>query len=257
MTDPLSVHPRSKGGSARGRQLSARRVLDLLSASIREGHISPDEPLAEEDLMTLLDSSRGAVRAALHQLAAIGFVERRPKFGTRINQSWVRIPIADVQDADARVLVEVVEQRMVRTSPLLRERLCTDAAEVRMVENLFVVERPRTVLGLRTAYFDPEFAMDPAEWFHEPLTMDGVLAGFFSRETGGVTVTIGSEVADERTARMLGVAERSALTVRDILYSAADGTPIETVFDRFRGDLVQLAVSATTGSATIALDRVG
>jgi GntR family transcriptional regulator len=234
-------HPRSKGGSARGRQVSARRVRDLIAASIRDGLIAPDDPLAEEELMELFNTSRGSVRAALGQLRDAGFVERRRRVGTKVSRMGVTVPLSDIRTDSENVVISITEERQVPSFPLVRERLQLDDATVRMVENIFVADDE--VIGLRTAYFSTTF-QDPGDSLRGPVTMTTVIGAFFGRTPGAATVLIGSDSADARTARMLGVAEGMPLIVREMTYFDDDGAPIQTVFDRFRGDRVRLEATA-------------
>lgn len=245
-------HPRSRGGTSQGAQLSARRVLDLLNASIRDGFIAEDAPLVEEDLMRVFNASRGAVRDALSQLSAIGMVERRPKLGTRLNQSRWTLPLTDFQSGDHHVMVEVVEDRAVGTSPLLRERLRTDASQIRMVENLWTVGG--TILGVRTAYFEISRSGDLSRLSSEPVTMVEVMEDFFGEHVGSCSVWLGSESAETRTAALLGIPVGAPLTLREVTYLSRDGLPTEVVFDRFRGDIVRLHVDISSAAETLAAE---
>lgn len=237
MTISPSEHPRAKGGTARGRQISARRVRDLITASIRAGLIDADDPLAEEDLMVVFDTSRGSVRAALTQLSEIGFVERKRRVGTTVSRIGVSMPLTDIQATHEAVFIEIVEDRVVPSFPLVRERLQLDEPEVRMVENTFTSDDE--VIGLRSAYYSRRYSQDPRV---VPITspMSETLRVFFGADPGQVTVSMGSDAADAHTARVLGVAEGHPLIVREMTYHSADGLPLQTVFDRFRGDRVRL-----------------
>ncbi|AOX65114.1 MULTISPECIES: GntR family transcriptional regulator [unclassified Curtobacterium] len=237
MSDTLSDHPRAKGGSSRGRQISARRVRDLITASIREGHIAPDAPLAEEDLVTLFDTSRGSVRAALAQLRDTGFLERRPRVGTKVTHRGVVVPLTDIDADSEHVYVERFEDRIVPSFPLVRERLRIDEDHVRMIENLLVTDDD--VIGLRAAYFSVRYTHSP-ESLSGPINMTTVLRDFFDASRGEVLVTIGSEAADAHTAKMLGTEVGAPLIVREVTYHDLDGVPVQTVFDRYRGDRVRL-----------------
>lgn len=237
MSETLSDHPRAKGGSSRGRQVSARRVRDLITASIREGHIDPDAPLAEEDLIRLFDTSRGSVRAALAQLRDTGFLERKPRVGTKVTRRGVVVPLTDIDSDSDDVYIERFEDRIVPSFPLVRERLRLDEEHVRMIENLLVTKEG--VIGLRAAYFSTRYTDSPAE-LSGPVNMATILRDFFHTSRGEVVVTIGSEAADTTTARMLDTVVGAPLIVREVTYHDVDGNPIQTVFDRYRGDRVHL-----------------
>ncbi|PZE76589.1 GntR family transcriptional regulator [Curtobacterium sp. MCBD17_019] len=237
MTTSPSDHPRSKGGSAHGRQISARRVRDLITASIREGHINPDAPLAEEDLIRLFDTSRGSVRAALAQLRDTGFLERRPRVGTKVTHRGVIVPLTDIDTDSEHVYVDNIEDRIVPSFPLVRERLGIEEPTVRMIENLLVTDDE--VIGMRTAYFSAHYDDDP-DMFVGPVNMTTVLRDFFHVERGDVLVIVGSEAADAHTAKAFGIAVGSPLIVREVTYHDPTGRPVQTVFDRLRGDRVRL-----------------
>ena len=236
-------HPRSKGGSAYGRQISARRVRDLITSSIRDGHIAPDDPLAEEDLMLLFSTSRGSVRAALTQLRDSGFVERRRRVGTKVSHIGVSVPLTDINSDSNDILITVIEEREVPNFPLVRERLALDEPSLRMVENTF--STAGEVIGIRTAYFSTRTLGDPRD-LSGPVTMVDTITSFFGMTPGEVLVSIGSDIADAHTARVLGVAEGVPLIVREMTYFSSDGEPIQMVFDRFRGDRVRLEATDWT-----------
>ncbi|AMM22508.1 hypothetical protein AX769_17320 [Frondihabitans sp. PAMC 28766] len=215
---------------------------DLISLSIREGHINPDAPLAEDDLVRLFDSSRSSVRTALTQLSDSGFVERKRRVGTTVTSLGVRIPLTDIRvnGGTQSIDLRVHEDRLVPSFPLVRERLQIDDGTVRMIENTFVTEGE--VFGLRTAYFSEVYASDP--WAkHGPVSMFDVMTGFFDTTPGRVEVSIGSDNADAHTAKTLGIAEGRSLIVREMTYFSDEGVPIELVFDRFCGDRVRLDAS--------------
>ncbi|GAC85134.1 putative GntR family transcriptional regulator [Gordonia paraffinivorans NBRC 108238] len=238
MTTPPSFHPRSRGGSARGRQVSSRRVRDLILASIRNGTIDIDAQPVEEDLMIMFNSSRGSVRAALNELSETGVVIRRPRVGTRVNRRDLGVALDDIAvTGGEQVHIQVTDQCIVPTFPLVRSRLKIDDDVVRLVENSFIA-RGETI-GMRSAYFSPRFNADPNLLRDKPISMARTLAEFFGVAPGGAAVSIGAERADDRTARLLGVAPGETLLSREILYTAADGAPLEIVFDRFRADLVR------------------
>ncbi|MCZ4578384.1 GntR family transcriptional regulator [Gordonia amicalis] len=238
MTTPPPYHPRSRGGSARGRQVSSRRVRDLILASIRNGTIDIDAQLVEEDLMIMFNSSRGSVRAALNELSETGVVIRRPRVGTRVNRRDLGVALDDISATGGELVhIQVTDQCIVPTFPLIRERLRIDDDVVRLVENSFIAHDE--IIGMRSAYFSPRFNADPNDLRDKPMSMARTLAEFFGVAPGGASVSIGAERADERTARLLDVRPGETLLSREILYTTADGTPVEIVFDRFRADRIR------------------
>lgn len=74
--------------------------------------------------MQTYSASRGAVRSALSQLTSIGILERRTRVGTRLVNAGVRIGVTDFAFGErGGVAIDVLEQRLVPSTPLLRERL--------------------------------------------------------------------------------------------------------------------------------------
>lgn len=234
----VTSHPRAHGGSARGRQVSSRRVRELILASIRAGILDIDAQLVEEELMRIFNSSRGSVRAALNELREAGFVVRKPRFGTRVHRLQVGIELTGITATEDKTnYITVLEQDMVPSFPLVRARLQIDEDMVRMVENTFAVDGE--VIGLRCAYFSPRYDADPTDFTGVPLTMQPVFQDFFGVEPGAAAVTVGVERCDERTARILGVAPGEVLLSREVLYTNADLVPVQIVFDVFLANRVR------------------
>jgi GntR family transcriptional regulator len=240
---PYTGHPRAQGGSAGGRQKSPRRVRDLISLSIRLGYLSPDDPLVEHELMTLFDTSRTSIRAALAQLTEDGMIERRPRTGTRINAVGLTIPLADNCTVDQLVTPAILEDRLVPNFPLARDRLRIEDEQVRMVENSFTFQG--SVIGIRTAYFGSDLVMAPDTINNSPTRMEDILGVTFQTRPGEVDVIVGAGAADTKDARLMGIAEGMPLLIREMTYYAHDGSPVEIVFDRFRCDRVHIGGKAT------------
>jgi GntR family transcriptional regulator len=232
-------HPRTRTGSARGRQISPRRVRDLISLSIRLGYLSPDDQLVEHELMELFNTSRTSVRAALTQLSQSGMIERRPRAGTTIRAVGLTIPLADIAAVGQDVYLKIIEDRIVPNFPLAQDRLRLDSDHVRMVENTF--EHQGRPIGIRTAYFSQAFDVNPVEQVTGvPQHMVSIMNEAFSTLPGEVDVIIGVDVADVRDARLLRVPVGAALVVREMTYYDDSRNPIEIVFDRFRGDFIHI-----------------
>lgn len=236
-------HPRARTGSARGRQISPRRVRDLISLSIRLGYLSPDDQLVEHELMELFNTSRTSVRAALAQLSESGMIERRPRAGTTVLAVGLTIPLADIAAVGQDVYLKIIEDRVVPNFPLAKDRLRLETDQVRMVENTFeYLARP---IGIRTAYFSPDFDVNPVEQVSDgPQHMVSIMDSAFSTRPGEVDVIIGVDAADVRDARLLRIPVGRPLVVREMTYYDDGGEPVEIVFDRFRGDFIRIGGTA-------------
>ncbi len=235
-------HPRARTGSASGRQISPRRVRDLISLSIRLGYISPGDQLVEHELMNLFNTSRTSVRAALAQLSESGMIERRPRAGTKVGTTGLTIPLADIATVNQDVYLDILENRIIPIFPLVRDRLQLTSPDVRMVENSFVHQK--TVIGIRTAYFSRHFEVSPDAIMRSPLRMVDVMDITFRTRPGEVDVSVGADAADSRDSRLMGIPVGMPLVTREMTYYDNDGIPVEIVFDRFRSDQVHIGGTA-------------
>ncbi len=194
MTRSTEYHPRARGGSARGRQVSSRRVRDLILASIREGTLDLDTQLVEEDLIRMFNSSRAAVRDALNELSDAGFLVRRPRLGTRVHRRDLGLELTAISGIGGEsVEIVIREQRLVPNLPLVRTRLNIHDDHVRLVENTF--HAFGETIGLRSAYFSASYDADPTELAGIPLTMERTAAEFFGTDPGDAWVSIAPSAA--------------------------------------------------------------
>lgn len=229
-------HPRSAGGSAGGRQTFSRRVHDLLLASVRSGLFVEDQQLVEDHLINTFDASRNAVREALRQLAEEGVVERHPRSGTIVVRTGVQMHLANVDilgGSPDRVQLEITEQRMVPSTPLMRVRLATTDGRVRMIENTFSVGAE--VIGVRTAYFRAHFS---ATTYTGSVEMRNVVEQFFGSTVAKISTTVGSSIGDARTNRLLGITPGSPVLSRQQTFFDPEDRPIQITFDHYRADRV-------------------
>ena len=231
-----SVHPRSTGGSAGGRNTLSRRVHDLLLASVRSGIYAEDRILVEEQLIASCDASRTAVREALRKLAEDGVVQRHPRSGTIVVTTGVQIALEDIAMIGAgpgEIAVEITEQRMVPSTPLLRTRLATSDQRLRMIENVFLFDGE--TIGIRTAYFRASF---DTETYRGRAAMAEVASSFFGREVSRTETAVSASVCDGRTARIFGVQCGAPVLVRSLTYFDTQDRPIQFAFDHYRADRV-------------------
>lgn len=72
------------GGSDRSSTSNVSEVTNAIRDAIVRGDYAPNQRLIEADLSTAFGASRGAVRAALFELASDGLIDRLPNRGSRV-----------------------------------------------------------------------------------------------------------------------------------------------------------------------------
>jgi DNA-binding GntR family transcriptional regulator len=72
------------GGSDRSSTSNVSEVTNAIREAIVRGDYAPNQRLIEADLSTAFGASRGAVRAALFELASDGLIDRLPNRGSRV-----------------------------------------------------------------------------------------------------------------------------------------------------------------------------
>lgn len=228
-------HPRSVGGSARGRHTLSRRVRDMVAAAVQDEVYPLNEKLIEEVLVESLGASRNAVREALQHLAKDGILDRHTRSGTTVASNKVRLRMHDIvgESDESRFTLRIVDRGEVAAVPMLLRRLEIDEPTVMMDELVFYFNAEP--IGVRTTYYQVgKSTFAPVE----SGDMRRVAREYFGVELGDIETEIGSTLADDRTGKLLGAPEGSAVVVRQQLVRDVDGVPIEVVFDHFRADRV-------------------
>jgi GntR family transcriptional regulator len=239
----IEFQPRPAVGKTRpGRQTSPRRIRDLIFTSVHSGDLDADVLLTEDNLINEFEASRNAVRGALRTLANEGVVERQPRTGTKVVGSFSSIDLNDESvslAAGAPVYQEIIESEFLTAPPVLHKVLKLDPAEtqIRMVENTFV--QNGGVIGIRSAYYSTRFASDE----HGINVGLPALESYFGEKIHRIESVVGSNQADERTSRLLGIVENSSVIYRQQLFLNPDLRPIQLVFDHFRADTVVFRTS--------------
>lgn len=222
-------------------QTSPRRVHDLLRTSIRDGLLRPADRLNEDTLVRELATSRNAVREGLQMLASLGVVVRVPRIGTTIVGGLVRIPLDPVagRHQPDGMKVQRLEDRIVPSTALIRERLCTEASHVGMIEHIYSMDS--TPLGVRVGYYHSE--LRPDEGWGQPLDLDTAFEFVWGPPVGRVDTTINALVLESRTCRLLEAPEGTPGLVKEQVVHDADGVPQEFAYSHWRADRVSFTVS--------------
>jgi GntR family transcriptional regulator len=258
------IRERARGEGAE-KQHSSLRVYGLIKSAIRIGVLGPEEKLLEPDLVRTYAASRGAVREALGQLADEGLVTREPRHGTVVRRSisslslqdgavWRVVPPEGRSDAsltpsfgpagDEQLDLDVVyaEHATVPTSPLLRERLQTTDAHMRMSEYVLTYEgRP---FELHTAYSRLGTARRRLQIED---CASGDLAKTFEHAYGcplhRVETSIEAVSCDQRTAKLLDLPLGFPMLWRERLLVGVDEQQREYSFTAYVGRRIALQSS--------------
>lgn len=230
-------HPRATGGHLRGRHTSTRRVRDILRASIGDGLTFSRDGLTEDFLVEELGASRNSVREALQLLAEEGLVDRRRRTGTSIAGSIASVPVSDMVSSrlDGELGIRWIEQRTVPGNRFVREKLQTDADRFGMIEYLFVLGGQP--VGVRSLYFAA--GLEILETPIAKRTPDA-FAWSFGEELDRVETVLEAVNCDAKTARLLHVADGTALLVRQDVFYGVSGVPRELAFTHYRPDKISL-----------------
>jgi GntR family transcriptional regulator len=225
-------------------QRSPRRVHDLIRASIRAGEFAPGDKLDELSLIIKVRTSRNAVREALQLLAQEGLLTRSPREGTTVAAATlVEMPLDNlISDALAEHIdiVRLSDER-VPSTPSVRARLQTDAAEIGAIEHLFTLRG--MPIGVLTNYYTDDVAQ-PVGWNGCPDIRSAIYQ-IYGVEVGWIDTTIEAQLCEPRTTRLLGLTERVPVLVREQLVHDTDGRPLCLMYSHFLTDRIALTVRST------------
>lgn len=240
-----------EGSQSRMRELlqsSPRRAHAILRASIRRGILSDSDLVEEHALVMSMRMSRGSIRGALQQLGAEGLIRRRQRIGTNVVGGIWELPLLTLlptsgwqvgDDSDSRgpavqMSSEVTEVAEVVPHRHIRERLELEATRVVMAEQLVSIDG--IPIGVIVGYYPiagttpPGMPLDPAPYIDS-------IRGAVGNQVEAIVEAV---IADERTARVLGLKEGSAILTRETLIRDAQGRPWMLAYGHYRGDRVAL-----------------
>ncbi|MDF2442993.1 MAG: GntR family transcriptional regulator [Subtercola sp.] len=242
---------RARSGSAqRIRELlqtSPRRAHVLLRASIRRGIIRADEHVEEDSLVMSMMMSRNSIRSALHMLGSEGLITRRQRLGTTVVGSIAELPLLELlpvagwtsgaeEDYGASGLdleIQQLEQAEVLADVHIRGRLNLTSDRVILQEDL--ISRRGQPLGIVLGYYPTEGVT-----ITDPQSMRDRINSVRGIEVSRIEATVEAVNCDERTARVLGIAEGAAILVRETLVLDSEGVPRMLAYGHYRGDRVAL-----------------
>ena len=226
-------------------QTSARRVYELLRSAIRTGYFPAGAQLVEFELAKALSTSRNALRVALQLLAEEGVVERNPRSGTIITSAMVQITLNEMEP-DARTQTsgriadlpptdvfdeELLDERVIPTSPYIRRRMQTDEEFVLMHERLISVRGEPHHVWIGYVSADVDYATVRPNGEREPIFFER-----FGVEYSHAEDSVEAVPCELRTSRLLQVAPGSPILLCETLMYDVTGRIRELRFRYNRGD---------------------
>lgn len=243
MTSADYYRAKREAGTGPQLQRSPRRVHDLLRAAIRAGEISAGDKLDESSLMRRFSTSRNAVREALRLLAEEGLLTRSPREGTTVVAAVVELPLDNLIGDGLADQIEVhrLSDERVPSTPSIRAKLQTDAAEVGAIEHLFKLGA--VPIGVLTNYYHADI-VQPIGWIGCP-DIPTVFEQVHGVAVGWVDTSIEAQLCEPRTMRLLGLTERLPVLVREQITYDVDGRPHGVAYSHFLTDRVTFNVRST------------
>jgi GntR family transcriptional regulator len=224
-------------------QRSPRRIHDLIRAAIRSGELRKGDKLDELSLIRRLSSSRNAVREALQLLTEEGLLTRSPREGTTVVAAVIEMPLDNLiaEGLADEIAVERLSDERVPSTPSIRHKLQTQAAEVGAIEHLFTFHGEP--VGVLTNYYHAD-VVQPTGWVGCP-DLPTVFEQVHGVVVGWVDTTIEAQLCEPRTTRILGLTERLPVLVREQIIYDVDGRPHSLAYSHFRTDRVTFNVRST------------
>ncbi len=235
--------PTEAGRSPRGKRLRsdrARQVADVIRQGIVQGetdHILPDELTLQHEF----EVSRNTVREALDILRREGLVERLPGIGTIVATAKYAHVLDSISGLGQSLSRHGTVTNEVRAAGYVHPpRAVTTRFELPDDSPMVYIERLRRLDGMPISL---DLTYLPAPVGEPLLAADLESQDLFVliEQTSGLrlgTAEISLEAvnADEHSASLLGVADRSALLVVQRLTRFVNGCPADLEFLRLRGD---------------------
>jgi GntR family transcriptional regulator len=220
------------------KQNEVRRVYALMRTAIRTRVVRTGEALVEATLMRQFATTRQAVRGALSQLVDDGLIERLPRIGTRVRDSFDGVEIGlpldasevyDVGLPDGAVDSYDIEQiyaEVVPGSPVIRAQLELGAdSDVSMAE--YLISSGGVPFCVETCYWAPD--VSPRVPFVAEPGDD--LPKSFERHFGmpllRASTSVEALVGDANTCAALGLAPAAPLLLSEKVLYDTDDVPRE------------------------------
>jgi GntR family transcriptional regulator len=241
-------------------QTSAWRAHSLIRAGIRAGVIDQRDLLSEDRLIRAMDMTRASIREALQILAEEGLVERKRGAGTTVVRQLTQLPLSDLLPLAGRATTApplssplqatLLEFRIIPATEYMRDRLRIGDEPVLLREHL--IEQRGEAVGVATGYFPLELMRSVAAGADPEYRLPVSVDPLDHAAIASVDANIEAVACDQRSARLLGVAEGSPILLRETMIHGPDGAPQMLSYGRYRGDRISMraATITVTGAAS-------
>jgi GntR family transcriptional regulator len=224
------------------------QIRNTLLEEIAAGrHAEAGDVLTEKALQERFGVSRSTIRHALDTLEWQGIIARRKGFGTVVQTPKIRPELVHLtsftEDVQRRGLTpgsQNLDIALVAPPP----RICA-AFHLRETEKVWYVLRLRTIdgapVGLHDLYIPPNIEFSP-QTLAAMSSYYELLRSHHRLDPQRAVETLTACNAGEREARLLEVAEGTALLIVERLTHAQNGQPIEYCRIAYRADLYEYQV---------------
>ena len=229
------------------------RAYELIRSAIRGGQLRNGEGLTLSSLQVLTGLDSRSVKSAVELLVTHNVLHRESVTGLAVGPRMVQIPVNDHMLGDPTTPGDVIscglavvqlEHRMVQSTPVIRERLQTDAGMVLLVEQLGVLDG-QTIYVRAGYYTEPDnTALSRAIASVDRMgsrPMADVFLELFGTEMATCRTSIEAVRCEASAAGHLGVAPGSPVLLRETLVGDSCGRARALSYTHYRSDRVSIS----------------
>ena len=230
-----------------------RQIADILRAPMETGSLRPGQPLPREaDLAETFGVSLITVRQALRELESEGRIRKqsaKPTIVTtpppKLNTSFNFESLEAIIESTAGRHIEILDYCEVR-SPLAQKTfdLGADVLTYRLEATLLGLERP---VAHGVFFFAPEIGQRLKREDFDDVVVFRSVQSHLGLELSGAKVSVRSEVADEKLAKILDYDIGGPIMTLEIVYFNTLGEPVQLTINRNRADMFSLQFDAPYG----------
>lgn len=223
------------------------RIQDRIRAALATGALKPGDKLpTEAELSSEYHTTRSTVRHALDRLVFEGLIVRRVGRGSFVTENgMLRAPIDSRHcltfEEQMALIGYVVTYRSPNIELVNAPRHVAEILETNPQEQVFKLERLRVIaerpIGLEIRYLSRDIGRRVTGEMLNSSSVHTFVSEIIGERMPTIVVAITAELADARIAKMLEIAEGSAVIVRNNKHYAASGTVITCGRSIYPGDV--------------------